>query len=254
MRAAVFAFFLLGVTGPVVIGSGVDGTRATIPVQVDGRPERCVIDTGASVMLLSEDAARDTGLQFGTPLEEVAPDGRRYADYQTTITTFTAGTYSAHNLPARISSNLPSNVMLCGYDFLLHVPTLIDRDNNQVTLFPATETLNRMHCEPIDLTPRVPVGSIDVNGTKIANVVLDSGMTGGGVLWAGAGSNPTPPHYGMACGQAAGVTYYDGGPVAQLQICTSPQRPDGYNGVIPTTLSTVHQMAIDYPNRRLCFQ
>lgn len=253
MRAAVFAFFLLGATAPVVIGSGLDSTRATIPVQIDGRVERCVLDTGASVMLVSEDTARDTGLQFGAPLEEVAPDGRRYADYQTTITDFTAGSYTVHGLPARISSNLPSNVMLCGYDFLSRVPILIDRDSNQVTLFPSTDTVNRMHCEPIDLTPRVPVGSIDVNGTKIANVVLDSGMTGGGVLWAGAGSNLMPPQYGMACGQNAGIALYDGGPVAQLQLCTSTQRPDGYNGVLPTTLATVHQIAIDYPNRRICF-
>ena len=253
MRAAVFALFLLGATAPVVIGSGLDATRATIPVQVNGHVERCVVDTGASVMLLSQNTARDAGLQFGVPLEEVAPDGRRYADYQTTINDFAAGSYTAHDMPARISSNLPGNVMLCGYDFLSRVPTLIDRDNNQVTLFPATGTVDRMHCEPIDLTPRVPVGSIDVNGTKIGNVVLDSGMTGGGVLWSGAGSNLAPAQYGMSCGQNAVVAYYDGGPVAQLKLCTSPQRPDGYNGVLPTTLSSVHQMAIDYPNRRMCF-
>lgn len=253
MRAAVFALFLLGVTSPVVIGSGLDGTRATIPVQVDGHSERCVIDTGASVMLLSEDTARDTGLQFGAALEEVAPDGRRYADYQTTITDFTAGSYSAHAVPARISSNLPSNVMLCGYDFLSRVPALIDRVDNQVTLFPASATVDRMHCQPIDLTPRVPVGSIEVNGTKIGNVVLDSGATGGGVLWSGAGSNLMPAQNGMSCGQNAAIAFYDGGPVAQLQLCTSPQRPDGYNGLIETNLPTVHQMAIDYPGRRLCF-
>jgi gag-polyprotein putative aspartyl protease len=254
MKAAVFAFFLLGATAPVVIGSGLDGTRATIPVQVDGHAERCVVDTGASVMLLSESAARDAGLPFGLPLQEIAPDGRRYADYQTTIGTFTAGGFTANNLPARISSNLPNNVMLCGYDFLSRVPTLIDRDNNQVTLFPASETIDRMHCSPIDLTPRVPLGSINVNGTKIGNVVLDSGMTGGGVLWGGAGSNLIAAQYGMNCNQNAGIAFYDGGPVAQLQLCTSVQRPDGYNGVVETNLSNVHQIAIDYPNRRLCFQ
>ena len=251
MRAAVFALFLLG-TSPVVIGSGLDATRVTIPVQVNGHAERCVVDTGASVMLLSEGTARDSGLQLGTPLEEVAPDGRRYADYQTTITDFTAGSYTAHDMPARISSNLPSNVMLCGYDFLALVPTLIDRDHNQVTLFPAAGSIDRLHCSPIDLTPRVPLGSIEVNGTKIANVVLDSGMTGGGVLWSGAGSNLVPAQYGMSCGQTAGVAFYDGGPVAQLQLCTSVQRPDGYNGVVETNLPNVHQIAIDYPNRRIC--
>lgn len=252
MRAAVFALFLLG-TAPVVIGSGLDSTRATIPVQVNGHSERCVVDTGASVMLLSEDTARDSGLQLGTPLEEIAPDGRHYADYQTTIADFTAGSYTTHDMPARISSNLPSNVMLCGYDFLERVPTLIDRDHNQVTLFPATSTVDRMHCSPIDLTPRVPLSSIDVNGTKIANVVLDSGMTGGGVLWGGAGSNLVPAQYGMSCGQNAGVAFYDGGPVARLQLCTSVQPPDGYNGVMETNLPNVHQIAIDYPNRRICF-
>jgi hypothetical protein len=253
MRAALFAFFLLGATSPVVIGSGLDGTRATIPVQVDGHAERCVVDTGASVMLLSEGTARDAGLQLGMPLQEIAPDGRRYADYQTTISDFTAGNYTAHDMPARISSNLPSDVMLCGYDFLSRVPVLIDRDHSQVTLFPGTDSVNRMHCSPIDLTPRVPLGSIDVNGTKIDNVVLDSGATGGGVLWSGAGSNLMPAQYGMNCGQNAGIAFYDGGPVAQLQLCTSPQRPDGYNGLVETNAATIHKMAIDYPNRRLCF-
>ncbi|HZY99587.1 MAG TPA: retropepsin-like aspartic protease [Candidatus Baltobacteraceae bacterium] len=236
-----------------MIGSGLDGTRATIPVQVDGHTERCVLDTGASVMLLSQDVARDAGLQFGTPLQEIAPDGRRYADYQTTIDTFAAGSFTANNLPARISSNLPSNVMLCGYDFLSRVPTLIDRDHNQVTLFPASGTVDRMHCSPIDLTPRVPLGSIDVNGKRIDNVVLDSGMTGGGVLWGGAGSNLMPAQYGMNCGQNAAIAFYDGGPVARTSLCTSGQRPDGYNGVIETNLSNVHQIAIDYPGKRICF-
>lgn len=253
MRAAVFALFLMGATAPVVIGSGVDAGRATIPVQVNGRAERCVVDTGASVMLLSETTARDAGLQFGTPMEEIAPDGRRYADYQTTIADFSAGTFTAHDMPARISSNLPTNVMLCGYDFLSRVPTLIDRDHNQVTLFPASDSVDRMHCSQIDLTPRVPLGSIEVNGTRIHNVVLDSGATGGGVLWSGAGSNLTPAQYQMNCGQNARIAFYDGGPVAQLQLCTSMQRPDGYNGVVETNLPTIHQLAIDYPDRRMCF-
>ncbi len=38
-----------------------------------------------------------------------------------------------------------------------------------------------------------------------------------------------------------------------MPICTEPQRPDGYNGIIETNLSSVHAMAIDYPHRRICF-
>jgi hypothetical protein len=253
MRAAVFAFFLLG-SAPIVIGSGLDATRTTIPVYVDGHAERCVLDTGASVVLLSADTARDADLSFGTALEEVAPDGRRYADYQTTISSLMAGDFVLHDLPARISSNLPRGVMLCGYDFLSRVPALIDRDHNVVTLFPDRKQVDRMHCSPVDLTPRVPLASIDVNGTRVDQVVLDSGMTGGGVLWSGASSSLIPSQYGMRCGQQASIGLYDGAPQDQLQLCTSPSRPDGYNGVVQAGLPSVHQMAIDYPNRRLCFQ
>ena len=38
-----------------------------------------------------------------------------------------------------------------------------------------------------------------------------------------------------------------------MPICTEPQRPDGYNGIIETNLPTVHAMAVDYPHRRICF-
>jgi hypothetical protein len=253
MRAAVFAFFLLG-AAPIVIGSGQDATRATIPVYVDGHAERCVLDTGASVVLVSESVARDAGLSFGAPLEEIAPDGRRYADYETTIGSLMAGDLTLHDLPARISSNLPSSVMLCGFDFLTRVPTLIDRDHNVVTLFPDRKQVDRMHCTQVDLTPRVPLASIAVNGTRVDQVVVDSGMSGGGVLWSGAGSTLIPSQYGMRCGQTASIALYDGAPADALQLCTSPSRPDGYNGIVQATLPSVHQFAIDYPNRRLCFQ
>ncbi len=38
-----------------------------------------------------------------------------------------------------------------------------------------------------------------------------------------------------------------------MPICTEPQRPDGYNGIIETNLPSVHAMAVDYPHRRICF-
>ncbi len=40
---------------------------------------------------------------------------------------------------------------------------------------------------------------------------------------------------------------------ARWPICTEPQHPDGYNGIIETNLSTVHAMAVDYGHRRICF-
>jgi hypothetical protein len=38
-----------------------------------------------------------------------------------------------------------------------------------------------------------------------------------------------------------------------MPICTEPQRPDGYNGIIETDLPSIHAMAVDYPHRRICF-
>jgi hypothetical protein len=38
-----------------------------------------------------------------------------------------------------------------------------------------------------------------------------------------------------------------------MPICTEAQRPDGYNGIIETNLSSVHAMAVDYPHHRICF-
>jgi hypothetical protein len=198
---------------------------------------------------------------------EVAPDGHTYVDRQTEIARFGVASYALHDVPALISPNVSGANALCGYDFFARFPTLIDRDHRQVTLFPAPSKLARMHCITVDLTPHVPLATIEINDTWLSHIVLDSGMAGGGALWDGvrdqlhrplvANANyetmPAAVRQGLACGSTASVRYTPESPSSAMAICTEPQRPDGYNGIIETNLSTVHAMAVDYPHRRVCF-
>jgi hypothetical protein len=270
-----------GAHAPIVIGSGLDLTRTTIPVAIGGRRYACVLDTGTSTMLLSRGAAASAGLRGDTPVEEISPDGRRYTDLRTQIDNLVVGGYALHPMAALISSKLPGEIVLCGYDFFAQVPTLIDRDRQSVTLFPASTDLAAMHCVPIDITPRVPLVSVRIDGTMVSDVVLDSGLVGGGALWdqiadrlaappaAGANGPPAGAPFagapfagapagpfvqnGLRCGLQAQLAYFDGQPPAPIALCASAGRPDGYNGIVETNLPAVHRFAIDYPQRRMCF-
>lgn len=252
---------------PVVIASGTNATRATIPVTIDGERVSCVLDTGTSALIVSPWIAQAARLPTRAGTFEVAPDGRTYVDRQTEIAHFSVAGYSLHDLPALISTNLSGASALCGYDFFTHFPTLIDRDRRQVTLFPAPSRLARMHCIHVDLSPHVPLATVEINDTWVSHIVLDSGMAGGGALWEGVRQElrrpliadaeyetmPAAVNEGFACGATASVRYASGTAVSAMPICTEPQRPDGYNGIIETNLSTVHSMAVDYGHRRICF-
>ncbi len=251
----------------VTLASGLNETRATIPVTVDGQRASCVLDTGTSAILVSPSLAEAARLAARAGSFEVAPDGRTYVDRQTEIPRFGVAGYALHNVPALISSNLTGNNALCGYDFFTRFPTLIDRDRNQVTLFPASSRLARMHCLSVDLSPRVPLATVEINDTWVSHIVLDSGMAGGGALWDAVRPQlrhalvantdyetmPSAISQGFACGAIASVRYAAGTPESPMPVCTEPQRPDGYNGIIETNLPTVHAMAVDYPHRRICF-
>ncbi len=251
----------------VTLASGLNETRATIPVTVDGLRATCVLDTGTSAILVSPSLAQAARLGARAGSFEVAPDGRTYVDRQTEIPRFGVAGYTLHNVSALISSNLTGNNALCGYDFFTRFPTLIDRDRNQVTLFPASSRLARMHCLSIDLSPHVPLATVEINDTWVSHIVLDSGMAGGGALWDAVRPQlrralvantdyetmPSAIREGFACGAIASVRYAAGTPESPMPICTEPQRPDGYNGIIETNLPTVHAMAVDYPHQRICF-
>ncbi|HEY6450884.1 MAG TPA: retropepsin-like aspartic protease, partial [Candidatus Cybelea sp.] len=238
----------------VTLASGLNETRATIPVTVDGLRATCVLDTGTSAILVSPSLAEAARLDARAGSFEVAPDGKTYVDRQTEIPRFGVAGYALHNVPALISSNLTGNNALCGYDFFTRFPTLIDRDRNQVTLFPASSRLARMHCLSIDLSPHVPLATVEINDTWVSHIVLDSGMAGGGALWdavrpqlrralvanADYETMPSAIREGFACGAIASVRYAAGTPQSPMPICTEPQRPDGYNGIIETNLPTVH--------------
>ncbi len=240
---------------PVTISSGLDMSRATIPVDVNGRRYACVLDTGTSAVLVSQSMAQTAGLIAEAPVDEVSPDGLRYADQHTHLERFAVADVLMRDVPALISSKLRGDTMLCGYDFFAQIPTLIDRDRQLVTLFPSIATLDRMRCLPVDLKARVPTARVRVDGTWVDDVVLDSGMVGGGALWNGAANAlpQAPPGIRLACGYAAYIGLFDGSPPSQIPLCTSSQRPDGYNGIVETNLPSVHALAVDYPNRRLCF-
>jgi hypothetical protein len=251
----------------VTLSSGLYESRTTIPVSIDGRRASCVLDTGSSAILVSPTLARAAGLAGRGGTFEVAPDGHTYADRETEIARFGVAGYTLRGVHALISSNLTGDSALCGYDFFTRFPSLIDRDRQAVTLFPAASKISHMHCLPVDLSSHVPLASIEINGTWLDQIVLDSGMTGGGALWDGvrsrlreplvssAGYGPTQPAFrgGFSCGASVLVRLAAGTVASAMPICTSQQRPDGYNGIIETTLSSVHAMAVDYPHRRICF-
>lgn len=254
-------------SSPAVISSGTNATRTTIPVTIDGQRASCVLDTGTSALIVSPSLAQAAHLATRAGTFEVAPDGRTYVDRQTEIARFGVASYAMENVPALISPNLTGASALCGYDFFMRFPTLIDRDHRQVTLFPSPAKLAHMHCIVVDLTPHVPLATIEINDTWLNHIVLDSGMAGGGALWDGVRDQlrrplvanasyetaPTAVRQGFACGAVASVRYTSGSASSSMPICTEPQRPDGYNGIIETNLPTVHAMAVDYAHRRICF-
>ena len=157
--------------------------------------------------------ARDAGLSGDGGTFEVAPDGQTYADRETQISRFAVSRFSVRDVRALISSNLTGYSALCGYDFFTRFPSLIDRDRGTVTLFPAPSKIARMHCLRVDLAPHVPLATVEINGTWLNQIVLDSGMSGGGALWdgvrerlrsplvSGAGDMSQPPmRTGFSCG------------------------------------------------------
>lgn len=250
----------------VTMQSDLNQSRTTIPVNVNGQRVSCVLDTGTSAIVVSPSIAQAARLTGRAGTFELAPDGRTYVDRQTQIARFGVASSTLKNLNALISSNLSGDTALCGYDFFSHFPTLIDRDRHIVTLFPANSKFARLRCLTVDLSPRVPLASVEINGTWLNHIVLDSGMAGGGALWEGVRTQLREPlgnnaqyagmaprlQNGFACGAVASVRYAAGAPVSAMPICTEPSRPDGYNGIIETNLSTVHALAVDYPHHRIC--
>jgi hypothetical protein len=112
----------------------------------------------------------------------------------------------------------------------------------------------------------VPLATVEINGTWLNQIVLDSGMSGGGALWNGvrerlrsplvsnASDMDQPPmRHGFSCGASAFVRFATGTATSSMPMCTEAERPDGYNGIIETNLPDVHAMAVDYPHRRICF-
>lgn len=254
-------------SGSVTLASGLSTTRTTIPVSINGRRTSCILDTGSSVSLVSPALAQAAGLTGDAGTFEVAPDGHSYLDRETTIANFGVAGYTLHDVHALISGTLTGSSALCGYDFFAHFPTLIDRDRRQVTLFPAPSKTAHLHCVPVDLTSKVALATVEINGSWLDQVVLDSGMAGGGALWDGVRTRLRQPlvantdYYpgtpqtseGFTCGATASVRYAAGTSETPMPICTEPRRPDGFNGIIETNLPSVHLMAVDYPHKRLCF-
>jgi hypothetical protein len=255
----------LAQNAPIVLSAGTDRARATIPVSINGVQVQCVLDTGASTMLLSQEVASIAGIAPGRSVDEISPDGLRYTGHASSIAQLGVGGVTLHDLPVLISSNQSDAQALCGYGFFLHFPTLIDRDRSLVTLFPPEYTLNNMRCLRVDLTTHVPVSTVLINGTPLSNVVLDSGMSGGGILWNGAltklahplvpqiSAGYQPGQSNLSCGKSAMAAFFSDVPAAFVQLCSSATPPAGYDGMLQTNLSTVHQLGIDYAARRVCF-
>ena len=270
---ASFLFLLCGTTAiatgaaaPVTLSAGWLQTRTTIPVAINGQRVSCVLDTGTSSVLVSPYTARAARLTGRAGTFELAPDGRTYVDRETTIARLSVGDISVRDVHALISSNLYGTQALCGYDFFVRFPTLIDRMHSRVTLFPSPHRTARMRCLVVDLRPHVPLATIEINDTWMSGIVLDSGMAGGGALWNGMLDRLQPPPfasdgYGVPatmrgnfhCGSSVFVRFAANTASSDMPLCTADSHPDGYNGIIETNLPNVHEMFVDYAGHRICF-
>jgi hypothetical protein len=144
-----------------------------------------VLDTGTSAVLVSPYVARVARLVGRAGTFELAPDGTTHMDRETTIPLLNVADLSVRNVRALISSNLYGTHALCGYDFFMRFPTLIDRVHSSVTLFPSPGKTAHLNCLVVDLRAKVPLATIQINDTWLSGIVLDSGMAGGGALWRG---------------------------------------------------------------------
>ena len=251
---------------PITLTAGRLQTRTTIPVSIDGQRVSCVLDTGTSAVLVSPYTARAARLVGTAGTFELAPDGRTYVDRETIIPRLGVADISAHNVHALISSNLYGTQALCGYDFFMRFPTLIDRMHSTVTLFPSPHTTARLHCLIVDLRPHVPLATIEINNTWLSDIVLDSGMAGGGALWNGVldrlrappfesdgyGGSPTM-RGAFRCGSSVFVRFAANTASSDMPLCTADSHPDGYNGIIETNLPNVRAMFVNYAQHRICF-
>lgn len=253
-------------SAPITLSAGWLQTRSTIPVNIGGQRVSCVLDTGTSAVLVSPYIARVAHLSGRAGTFELAPDGRTYVDRETTIPRLTVADLSVRDLHALISSNLSGTQALCGYDFFMRFPTLIDRMHSTVTLFPAARTTAHMHCLLVDLRPHVPLATIEINDTWLSGIVLDSGMAGGGALWSGVLDRLQPPPFqsdgyggpatmrgSFRCGKSVFVRFAANTASSDMPLCTADSHPDGYNGIVETNLPSVHQLFVDYPQHRICF-
>lgn len=251
---------------PITLSAGWLQTRTTIPVSVDGQRVNCVLDTGTSSVLISPYTAHAARLAGRAGTFELAPDGRTYVDRETTIPHLGVADFSVRDVHALISTNLYGTQALCGYDFFMHFPTLIDRMHSSVTLFPSPHKTAHMHCLIVDLRPHVPLATIEINDTWMSGIVLDSGMAGGGALWNGVLDRLQPPPFdsdgygapatmrgSFRCGSSVFVRFAANTASSDMPLCTADSHPDGYNGIIETNLPNVHQLFVDYARRRICF-
>jgi len=85
-----------------------------------------------------------------------------------------------------ISSNLTGYNALCGLRFssrVFHRSSIaIAGRSRSSRLLQRSRTCIVFR---VDLAPRVPLATVEINGTWLNQIVLDSGMSGGGALWDG---------------------------------------------------------------------
>lgn len=233
---------------------------------IDGQRVSCVLDTGTSAVLVSPYTARVAHLVGRAGTFELAPDGRTYVDRETTIPHLNVADISVRNVHALISSNLYGTQALCGYDFFVRFPTLVDRVHSTVTLFPSPHKTARMHCLVVDIHAKVPLATIEINDTWLSDIVLDSGMAGGGALWSGVLDRLQPPPFesdgygapaamsgSFRCGSSVFVRFAANTASSDMPLCAADAHPDGYNGIVETNLPNVRAMFVNYAQHRVCF-
>jgi len=84
---------------------------------INGEPVELLVDTGATAVAVSEDVARDAGLERGYPHQVMTANGTATA-YMTRIDTLDLGEIRMRNVEASITPGMRNHQVLLGMSFL----------------------------------------------------------------------------------------------------------------------------------------
>lgn len=162
------------------------GTYFRVNASINGKPVRLIVDSGAGLNVLNEEAATRLGLEGGTPISASGVGGKAQPARIVNLKEFKLGDVTVAN-DAAVVVPLPDELNcdgLVGYSFLRHFATTFDYDANTLTVRPSGKYLPN----PDDVEGELKIRSNHptVKG-KIAGIdgwfVLDTGNNSTGTIY-----------------------------------------------------------------------